>query len=446
MKKRLVILGGGESGVGAAILGAKQGWKVFLSDAGAIAEKYKSVLQKFNIEYEENGHSMNQILDADVLMKSPGIPESANVMRRIREKGIQVVSEIEFAFWYKGDSKIVAITGTNGKTTTTSLIYNMLKLANLSVSLGGNIGNSFALSVATSATDYYVLELSSFQLDDIEKFRPDISVLLNITPDHLDRYKYKIEEYVQSKFNIIKNQVKEDYFIYNSDDEIIANYLSKNNSDVTKLQFTMSSAANTTGCVREDKLTIEFQNNKYTMNIADLGLRGMHNTQNSMAAAIVGNVLDIRKETIRESLMNFESIEHRLEFVAKIGGVNYLNDSKATNVNSAWYALESVDKPLIWIAGGVDKGNDYSQLSELVRERVRLIVCLGEDNRKIHEAFKKDVDMIVNTSSAREAVLAASKFAKKGETVLLSPACASFDLFDSYEDRGRQFKEAVRNL
>jgi UDP-N-acetylmuramoylalanine--D-glutamate ligase len=446
VKKKLVILGGGESGVGTAILGAKQGWDVFLSDASAIASRYKAVLNESNISFEENKHSEEIILEAQVVMKSPGIPETADIVKKIRAKGIQVVSEIEFAFWYKGDSIIVAVTGTNGKTTTTSLIYHMMKNADLSVSLGGNIGSSFALSVAEEATDYYVLELSSFQLDDIEKFRPDISVLLNITPDHLDRYNYRIEDYVQSKFNLIKNQREEDYFVYNADDIEITSYLNNHSFDVVKLPFSTQSSASTTGWVADEQINIEYKTNNYTMNIADLGLRGIHNTQNSMAAAIVGNVLDIRKETIRESLMNFESIEHRLEFVAKVGGVKYLNDSKATNVNSTWYALESVEKPLVWIAGGVDKGNDYSQLTDLVKERVRIIVCLGEDNRKIHEAFRKDVDMIINTSSAREAVLAASKFAKKGETVLLSPACASFDLFDNYEDRGRQFKEAVRNL
>lgn len=444
MTQTVVILGAGESGVGAAILAKKQGWKTYVSDKGSITSFYKEKLSQHAIEFEENTHTEETILQADLVIKSPGIPEKAELIQKLRAQNTRIESEIEFAYRYIGKSKTIAITGTNGKTTTTSLIYSMLKNAQFDVALAGNIGHSFAELVAHKPAEYYVLELSSFQLDDIHTYRPNIAVLLNITPDHLDRYNDNFQEYIQSKMRIAMNQKEGDYFIVNADDENIPTQTS-DNTNINKL-FTLTSALGHTGRVVDGVMEITNKNKLFTMNISDLGLRGIHNTQNSMAAAITGNVLDIRKDTIRESLMNFESIEHRLEFVGKVGGVSYINDSKATNVNSSWYALESIEKPIIWIAGGVDKGNDYSLIKELVKDRVRLIVCLGEDNRKIHEAFASEVDMIINTTSAREAVLAASKFAIKDETVLLSPACASFDLFDSYEDRGRQFKEAVRNL
>ena len=444
MSKTAYILGAGESGVGAAILANKQGWNTYVSDLGEISDFYKAKLIEHGISYEEKQHTEAEILKADLIIKSPGIPEKAPLIQKIRAKQIRIESEIEFGYRYIGSAKTIAITGTNGKTTTTSLIYKILKDAGLNVALGGNIGKSFAEQVVENTADIYVLELSSFQLDDIHEYRPDIAVLLNITPDHLDRYNNSFQEYIDSKLRIIENQGENDYFIYNADDEAITSNI-KNQNNI-KMPFTLSSKTGYAG--RVDNGVMEFTNkeNKNTMNISDLGLRGIHNTQNSMAAGITGNVLDIRKESIRESLMNFESIEHRLEFVAKVGGVSYINDSKATNVNSSWYALESVETPIIWIAGGVDKGNDYTLIDELVKDRVRLIICLGHDNRKIHEAFASKVDMIINTTTAREAVIAASKFAKKDETVLLSPACASFDIFDSYEDRGQQFKEAVRNL
>lgn len=444
MNQSVVILGAGESGVGAAILAKKQGWNTFVSDKGSIATPYQNQLKDYGIPFEEGTHTEEKILSAELIIKSPGIPEKAPLIQKLRTLQVPIESEIEFAYRYIGSAKIIAITGTNGKTTTTSLIYSMLQKAGFSVGLGGNIGHSFAKLVAEHPKEYYVLELSSFQLDDIHHFRPNIAILLNITPDHLDRYHNNFQEYIDSKMKITMNQKDGDYFIYNADDEAITNNLS-DNTNINK-PFTLSSALGPIGRVVDGVIHITNEKQLFTMNISDLGLRGIHNTQNSMAAGITGSFLNIRKETIRESMMNFESIEHRLEFVGKVGGVSYINDSKATNVNSAWYALESIEKPIIWIAGGVDKGNDYSLITDLVKERVRLIVCLGEDNRKIHEAFASHVDMIINTHSAKEAVMAASKFALKDETVLLSPACASFDLFDSYEDRGRQFKEAVRNL
>jgi len=444
VNKTVYILGAGESGVGAAILAKKKGWNTYVSDMGGISSYFKNKLENNEISYEEGKHTEEDILKADLIVKSPGIPEKATLIQKLRKNGTRIESEIEFGYRYIGKAKTIAVTGTNGKTTTTSLIYRIMKDAGMSVSLGGNIGSSFAEQIAEEKANYYVLELSSFQLDDIHTYRPDIAILLNITPDHLDRYNNDFQEYIDSKLRITMNQGPEDVFIYNADDETICSNL-KNTKTINK-PFTLSTQSGYTGRVNNGKMEITNKENIFTMNISDLGLRGIHNTQNSMAAAISGNVLNIRKENIRESLMNFESIEHRLEFVAKVGGVSYINDSKATNVNSSWYALESIEKPVIWIAGGVDKGNDYKLIEELVQDRVRLIICLGLDNRKIHEAFASKVDMIINTTSAREAVIAASKFAEKDETVLLSPACASFDIFDSYEDRGQQFKEAVRNL
>ena len=446
--KRLVILGSGESGTGAAILAKQKGYDVLVSDAGLIPEKYKEELNEYGIAYEEKQHTEELILNADEIIKSPGIPEKNELIKKIRSKGIQINSEIEFASRYTNAIKI-CITGTNGKTTTTSLIYHLMLQAGLNVGCGGNIGKSFARLVATEEHDYYVLELSSFQLDDMYNFKAETAILLNITPDHLDRYEYDIQNYINAKFRITRNQTENDYFIYCSDDEIINKQMLSEDIKAKKIPFSINNKLALGAFLDDDSIKIKTeinQSNPYTMLTSELALRGKHNTYNSMAAAIVGQVFNIRKDDIREALTNFQNVEHRLEKVAMVRGVEFINDSKATNVNSAWYALESMDKPVVWIAGGTDKGNDYTMLKELVKDKVRIIVCMGLDNHKIHEAFGKDVDMILNTTSAQEAVHVAFKLAKQGEAVLLSPACASFDLFKNYEDRGRQFKAAVRNL
>ncbi|MFA6261155.1 MAG: UDP-N-acetylmuramoyl-L-alanine--D-glutamate ligase [Bacteroidia bacterium] len=448
MQNRLVILGSGESGTGAAILAKQQGFDVFVSDLSQIPDTYKSELLEHQIAFEEQVHTPEKILNAGEIIKSPGIPATAEIVQQAAAKNIPVISEIEFASRYTG-SKIIAITGTNGKTTTTSLVYYLLNKAGLNVAVGGNIGKSFARLVAHGNFDYYVLELSSFQLDDMFGFKADIAVLLNITPDHLDRYAYNMQLYIDSKFSITRNQNSNDIFIYCIDDEIIVQHLAKHPVSATSYPFSFGTPVKPGAFITDGMLTVDLNtetHNPFNMHTNELSLRGRHNGYNSMAAAIIGQVLNIRKETIRESLMSFQNVEHRLEPVLTIGGVEFINDSKATNVNSAWYALESMDKPTIWIAGGVDKGNDYSTLKELVKEKVRIIVCLGLDNRKLHEAFGSEVDMIVNTTSMNEAVHVAKKLSRIGEAVLLSPACASFDLFKNYEDRGRQFKKAVKEL
>lgn len=445
MNKRLVILGAGESGTGTAILGKSKGLDVFVSDANLIKPIYKEELNLHKVLWEEGMHSKERILQADVIVKSPGIPDHSPMIESAKSKGIPVISEIEFASQFTR-AKHICISGTNGKTTTTLLIYHILKNAGLNVGLAGNVGHSYARLVATQNYEYYVLELSSFQLDGNVHFRSHISVLTNITPDHLDRYHYQLENYVASKFKLCLNQQSSDYFIYCMDDPITMHYIDQFPIKSQKIPFSVKMLPPIGGRLREGEITIQLENKTFTIMTQELSLIGTHNTYNSMAAAIVANLLEVRKESVRESLMNFQNVEHRLEFVARVQGVDYINDSKATNVNSAWYALESMDKPVIWIVGGVDKGNNYNELKSLVKDKVRLMVCMGIDNTKIHQAFHKEVDMIINTTSAREAVHVASKLATPGECVLLSPACASFDLFENYEDRGRQFKTAVKNL
>ena len=446
MSKNLVILGGGESGVGAAILAKQQGYKVWLSDGGSLKAPYKQELQDLAIDFEDGGHTEEKVLAADEVVKSPGISEKNELVKKIRAKGIPVISEIELAYRHKGNSKIVGITGSNGKTTTTSLTYHICRHAGLDCSLVGNIGYSFARQVANQPTAWYIAEISSFQLDDIKTFRPDIAILTNITEDHLDRYDYKFENYIASKFRIAMNQTKDDYFIYCSDDPVIMQYINQYSVHSNPLPFTMQQQPSKGGFIKNGQMTIEAGNERVTMSIYDFALKGKHNQYNTMAAGIAASTIGLRKEKIREAIQSFEALEHRMEYVSTVRGVEFINDSKATNVNSTWYALESMTKPAILILGGVDKGNDYSLILELVKEKVKAIVCMGSDNRKIHEAFGKDVELIVNTSSAKEAVQAAFHFAEKGDVVLLSPACASFDLFKNYEDRGRQFKEAVREL
>ncbi|MBM3920764.1 MAG: UDP-N-acetylmuramoyl-L-alanine--D-glutamate ligase [Sphingomonadales bacterium] len=445
MNKKLVILGAGESGTGTAVLAKSKGWDVFVSDMGKIAENYRHELEKIGVRWEEGKHTESEILSADEMVKSPGIPDKAHMVQAAMKKGIPVISEIEFAGRYT-DAKMVCISGTNGKTTTTLLTHHILKNAGLNVGLGGNIGKSFARQVAEENHDIYVLEVSSFQLDGNYKFRSHISVLTNITPDHLDRYEYKMELYAASKYRLTRNQQASDYFIYCQDDPISMQYFGMKTGEANTLPISITKACNQGAYVENNTLFINNNKQTMTINMEEISLRGIHNTYNSMAAAVVASLLDVRKETIRESLCNFQNAEHRLEHVNRVNGVEYINDSKATNVNSAWYALESMDKPVVWIAGGVDKGNNYKELKSLVKEKVKYIICLGLDNIKIHQAFQDDVDMIINTGSAKEAVHVASRLAQKGDCVLLSPACASFDLFDNYEDRGRQFKEAVRKL
>ena len=442
--KIVLVLGAGESGVGAAILAKVKGAQVFVSDFGTIKDSFQAELNEYQLEWEQGSHSMERILEADLVIKSPGIPEKAPVMKAIREKGIKVISEIEFAGYFTAAKK-VCITGSNGKTTTTMLIHHMLKKAGLKVGLAGNVGYSFAKQVALEENEIYVLELSSFQLDDMEDFKAEIAILTNITPDHLDRYEYNMQLYVNSKFRILNNQTADDYFIYNADDKTILAEIEKRAIPAKKLPFSLTQEFEEGAYTANKQLIINF-NNQFTMSIHELALKGKHNTQNSLASGLAGRILDIRKEIVRESLADFVNVEHRLEFVAKVCGIEFINDSKATNVNSTWFALESMEQPTIWIVGGVDKGNDYSELVELVKEKVKAIICLGKDNQKIMDAFSGHVETIVEAGSAMEAVAYGYRLAKKDETVLLSPACASFDLFENYEDRGNQFKEAVRSL
>jgi len=446
--KNLIILGAGESGVGAALLGKQQGWRVFVSDGGSMKDVYKALLQDAGIEFEEKGHTESRILEADCIVKSPGIPEKAPIMKAIRAAGLEVCSEIEFGFRYKGDGRIIAITGSNGKSTTTKLTYHLLKDAGLNVSMVGNIGISFAKQLYESPTDWYVMEVSSFQLDDTEQFKPNVAVLLNITPDHLDRYNYEFKNYVESKFRVAKNQDEQDYFIVNIDDPVISDYLSKHPLRVPQIPITMNDQIlpQTAAFVRDEEIHFRVNGEDNSMSIHDLSISGRHNQYNGMAAGISARIAGIRNEKIRESFTTFEGLEHRLEYVSTIRGVRFINDSKATNVNSVWYALESMKAPTILIMGGQDKGNNYKELLPLVGEKVKAIVCLGLDNKAIHEAFGNEISIIEDTASAEEAVGKAFKLASPGDVVLLSPACASFDLFQNYEDRGRQFKEAVKAL
>lgn len=446
--KRLVVLGAAESGIGAALLGKQQGWDVFVSDFGSIKEQYKNELIAAGIEFEEKQHTEEKILNADCVVKSPGISDKVSIVKKVREAGIEVCSEIEFGYRYKGNSKIIAITGTNGKTTTTSLTYHLLKEANYDVAVVGNIGYSFARQIAEQPHEWYVMEVSSFQLDDIHSFKPDVAVLLNITPDHLDRYDYKFDNYIQSKFRITANQTEREYFVVNGDDPVIMQYITTHLIQSNTIYFTMSeqNTTNEGGFINDDQMNIRFNGEEMNMSIHDLSIKGKHNQYNSMAAGISARIAGIRKEKIRESFSSFKGIEHRLEFVATVRGVDFINDSKATNVNSVWYALESMKRPTVLILGGQDKGNDYGQIMDLVKEKVKAIVCMGLDNAPIHAAFENLVENIVDTQSASDAVNAAYSLADKGDIVLLSPACASFDLFTNYEDRGEKFKEAVRNL
>ncbi|MGA9324440.1 MAG: UDP-N-acetylmuramoyl-L-alanine--D-glutamate ligase, partial [Salegentibacter sp.] len=426
--KRIVILGGGESGVGTAILAKKEGYDIFLSDKGKIKDKYKEVLEHIEIEWEELQHSEDKILQASVVMKSPGIPETVPMVQKLLKKGVPVISEIEFASAYTS-ANIVGVTGSNGKTTTTKLVHHILKSGGISAGMAGNIGDSFAKMVAEKEFDWYVLELSSFQLDGIVEFRPHIAILTNITPDHLDRYDHKLENYIESKFRIVKNQTAADYFIYDADDKNITGWLEKNPIKSQKLPYSLEKKVEAGAYIENENIVVNINNTEFKMPTSDLALEGKHNTKNAMAAATVAQLLRIRKETIRESMENFQGVEHRLEKVLKINNVQYINDSKATNVNATFYALESMGSETVWIVGGVDKGNIYDDLLPLVNEKVKAIICLGVDNAKILNAFGNCVDTIVETQSMREAVQMAYKIAERGNTVLLSPACASFDLF-----------------
>ena len=442
--KRLVILGGGESGVGTALLGKDKGYEVFVSDKGIIKEKYKEVLIHNEIEFEDGQHTEAKILNADLIMKSPGIPDKVALVKQIRAQGITVVSEIEFASNFT-EATLVAITGSNGKTTTASLTHHLLK-QELNVGLAGNIGDSFAKQILEEDYPNYVLEISSFQLDDIIDFKPKIAILLNITPDHLDRYDFVFENYIASKFRIVDNQTKDDYFIYDADDKVIASWLKQHPIQSILLPFSLTKQIENGAYLDKDNIKITIDNNQIIMPTKNLALEGNHNIKNAMAASTVAHLLKIRKQTIRESLENFQGVEHRLENVLKINKVQYINDSKATNVNATYYALESMDAATVWIVGGQDKGNDYNELFQFVNEKVKAIICLGVDNEKLMSNFGGMVDVIVETQYMSEAVKIAYKIAEAGENVLLSPACASFDLFENYEDRGRQFKDAVRNL
>jgi UDP-N-acetylmuramoylalanine--D-glutamate ligase len=442
---RIVILGAGESGVGSAILARKMGFSLLVSDAGKIKPEYKQTLLDMDLEFEEGGHSESRILEATTVIKSPGIPDKSPLIVLLRQKGIPVISELEFA-WRYSRAKHICITGSNGKTTTTLLTYHILKEAGVHVGLAGNIGQSFARQVAEQNFDYYVLEVSSFQLDGMYDFRADIAILMNITPDHLDRYEYKFQNYVDSKFRIIRNMRSEDQFIYCGDDPVIGEEIAKRQITAQKLPFGFDRVYNPGAWVEGDELNIVINNNPFNMSLFDLSMQGKHNAYNSMASGIASRVLDIRKESIRECLTDFQGVEHRLESVIKVHGIEFINDSKATNVNSTWYAMESMKGKVVWIVGGIDKGNDYSVLHSLVREKVKSIVCLGKDNSKIHQSFDDMIDTVVDTDNMEEAVRTAYYLAEEGNIVLLSPCCASFDLFENYEDRGRQFKNAVRNL
>lgn len=445
--KRIVVIGGGESGVGAAILAHRKGFDVFLSDGGKLKDRYRNMLENESIAFEEGKHTGELILNADEIIKSPGVPYENQMIQQAIGKQIPVISEIEFAGRYT-NATIIGITGTNGKTTTTHLTYHILKKGGMDVRMAGNVGNSFALEIAMNENDcaFYVLELSSFQLDGIYQFRPHIAILTNITPDHLDRYQNELQNYIDAKFRITQAQTSNDYFIYSADDTITSQEVKKRNFNSKLLPFTLQEDTTKAAYIQNDKIIINLQNDVTDMFINELALQGKHNLYNSMAAAVAARLVDVRKESIRESLADFENIEHRLEFVARVKGVDFINDSKATNVNSAWYALECMHNPVIWIAGGVDKGNDYSILAPLVKEKVKAIICLGKDNEKIKAAFGDMVETLVETESMQEAVKAGYYLGKKGDVVLLSPACASFDLFENYEDRGHQFKMHVREL
>ncbi|OXB07179.1 UDP-N-acetylmuramoyl-L-alanine--D-glutamate ligase [Flavobacterium plurextorum] len=442
---RLVVLGGGESGVGTAILGKKKGYDVFVSDFGKIKESYKEVLIINKIPWEEEQHTEDLILNADVVMKSPGIPEKSPIVKKLIAAGIKVISEIEFAFPFT-EAMTVGITGSNGKTTTTMLTYHLLKSAGLNVGLGGNIGKSFAWQVAENKYDAYVLELSSFQLDGIIDYRPDIAIITNISPDHLDRYEYKYENYINSKFRITMNQTESDYLIYDADDEASVEWLKNNKTKAKLIPFSLTQKFDEGASINNNKMEIKINQEEFTMETEHIALEGKHNMKNAMAASSVAKLMQIRNATIRESLSNFQGVEHRLEKVLKIQNVQYINDSKATNVNATFFALDSMNVPTVWIVGGVDKGNDYNELMSLVREKVKAIICLGIDNRKIIDAFGNVVDIMVEVNNMNDAVKTAQRLTEKGDAVLLSPACASFDLFENYEDRGKQFKQAVHNL
>lgn len=443
--KRLVVLGGGESGVGTAVLGKQKGYIVFVSDKGKIKKEYIKVLEHFEIDWEEESHTEKRILNADLVMKSPGIPDTVPLVVKLMESGIPVVSEIEFASKYT-DATIIGITGSNGKTTTTMLVNHILKEGGLHVGMAGNIGDSYAKMVAENNFDYYVLEISSFQLDGISEFKPHIAIITNITPDHLDRYNYRFENYIASKFRVTMNQTEKDYLIYDADDKVLVEWLAKNPIKSKLLPFSLKKEIEQGAYMMNNEIIIRTQNNTMQIMTDNLALEGKHNLKNTMAAATVANLIKIRKDTIRASVENFQGAEHRLEKVLKIAHVQYINDSKATNVNATFYALESMKTPTVWIVGGVDKGNDYKLLMPLVREKVKAIICLGEDNSKILEAFGRVTDLLVETYSMEEAVKVAYKIAERGDSVLLSPACASFDLFENYEDRGNQFKAQIRNL
>jgi UDP-N-acetylmuramoylalanine--D-glutamate ligase len=442
---RLVVLGAGESGVGTAILGRKKGYDVFVSDFGKIKENYKEVLLSNNIDWEEEKHTEDLILNADVVMKSPGIPEKVPIVKRLIEKGIPVISEIEFAAPFT-KAITIGITGSNGKTTTTMLTYHLLKSAGLNVGLGGNIGKSFAWQVVDDTFDSYVLELSSFQLDGIVNYKPHIAIITNISPDHLDRYDYKYENYIDSKLRITMNQTEDDYLIYDADDDAIAEWLKINKTKAKLIPFSLTKTFSEGAFIQNNKMEVIINQDELKMETESIALEGKHNMKNAMAATSVAKLMQIRKATIRESLANFQGVEHRLEKVLKIQNVQYINDSKATNVNATFFALDSMNSPTVWIVGGVDKGNDYNELMSLVREKVKAIVCLGVDNKKIIDAFGNVVDIMVEVSNMNDAVRMAQRLTEKGDTVLLSPACASFDLFENYEDRGNQFKQAVHNL
>lgn len=444
-KKRIVVLGGGESGAGAAVLAKVKGFEVWLSDMGEIKEKYKNLLNSYGIDWEEKHHTEEKILAADEVIKSPGIPDKAPIIQKIHSKNIPVISEIEFAGRYT-DAKMVCITGSNGKTTTTLLTYHILQSAGLNVGLAGNVGNSLALQVATEHHDVYVIELSSFQLDNMYEFKANVAVILNITPDHLDRYDYKMENYVAAKFRIMQNQTSEDSFIFWQDDPIIAAQLKNLKTEARMLPFSEHDDSDAAAYVHNGEIVVNAGNGAWDINRDALSLKGLHNLYNSMAAALSASILDIKKETIRKALSDFQSVEHRLEYVDTIAGVRYINDSKATNVNSTWYALESITQPTVLILGGKDKGNDYTEIEDFVKEKVKAIVCLGVDNDKLHKFFDDKVPAIADARSMQEAVEKCAQFATEGDTVLLSPCCASFDLFKSYEDRGEQFKACVKNL
>jgi UDP-N-acetylmuramoylalanine--D-glutamate ligase len=446
MRKKIVILGGGESGAGAAVLAKRKGYEVFLSEESSLKEKYRSELLSEGIPFEEGQHSLDTILEADEVVKSPGIPEKNELVKAIRAKGIPVISEVELAYRYKGSSRIVAITGSNGKTTTTSLVYQLCVKGGLDAALVGNIGLSFARQVALDPKPLYVAEISSFQLDDIAKFRPDIAILTNITEDHLDRYEYVFLNYIKSKFRITENQQAGDYFIYCADDEVTMNYINEFNIKSTQLPISMKREVPNGAFIKDGDMYVRTGNEVMTMSVFDFALKGKHNQFNTMAACVAAATLDIRKDKIRDAVQHFDQLEHRMEYVSTVRGVEFINDSKATNINSTWYALESMSRPTVLILGGVDKGNDYSLLLDGVKEKVKAIICLGVDTQKIHEAFADLVPVIIDTKTAEEAVQVSFQLAAKGDTVLLSPACASFDLFKNYEDRGQQFKKAVKEL